>query len=443
MRGFKETYLTGRFFTCLLLGVFALVMVYIIPPLWIWVTGGLCVLGVMLLLELMTLYRYKQGFEASRVVADKFSNGEDNPVRVVIRSAYPVGVRCRLIDEIPVEFQNRDIAFRVNVSPGEQKEINYTLHPTKRGAYGFGKVRAFISTRLSLVERRYSFDLEQEVAVYPSFMMMHRHELMAYGNCHPENGAVRTRALGGNMAFEQIKPYVVGDDPRAVNWKATAKHNHLMVNTYMEERSRQIYCLVDKGRTMQSPFNGMTMLDHAINSVLALSNVILKKGDRAGLVTFSNTSRNCVKADNRVGQLNKISESLYRLETHYQESDFEKLYVSVVRQIPTRSLLILFTNFDTVTGMRRHLPALRQLAVRHLVLVVLFENAELNKTMERPVRGVKDVYFETIAAGFAMEKRQMVRELSQLGIRAILSKPEALTVNSINSYLDLKERKLI
>lgn len=443
MRVFKETYLTGRFFTCLLLGVFALVMVYIIPPLWIWVTGTLCVLGVMLLLELITLYRYKQGFEASRVVADKFSNGEDNPVRVVIRNGYPVGVRCRLIDEIPAEFQNRNISFHANVSSGEQQEIDYTLRPTKRGTYRFGKVRAFISTRLSLVERRYSFDLEQEVAVYPSFMMMHRYELMAYGNYHPENGAIRTRALGGNMAFEQIKPYVVGDDPRTVNWKATAKHNHLMVNTYTEERSQQIYCLVDKGRTMQSPFNGMTMLDHAINTVLTLSNVILKKGDRAGLITFSNTSRNCVRADNRMGQLNKISESLYRLETHYQEADFEKLYVSVVRQIPTRSLLILFTNFDTVTGMKRHLPALRQLATRHLVLVVLFENSELNKAMERPVRGVKDVYFETIAAGFAMEKRQMVRELSQLGIRVILSKPEALTVNSINSYLDLKERKLI
>lgn len=360
MRVFKETYLTGRFFTCLLLGVFALVMVYIIPPLWIWVTGALCALGVMLLLELITLYRYKQGFEASRVVADKFSNGEDNPVRVVIRNGYPVGVRCRLIDEIPAEFQNRNISFHANVSSGEQQEINYTLRPTKRGTYGFGKVRAFISTRLSLVERRYSFDLEQEVAVYPSFMMMHRHELMAYGNYHPENGAIRTRALGGNMAFEQIKPYVVGDDPRTVNWKATAKHNHLMVNTYTEERSQQIYCLVDKGRTMQSPFNGMTMLDHAINTVLTLSNVILKKGDRAGLITFSNTSRNCVKADNRMGQLNKISESLYRLETHYQEADFEKLYVSVVRQIPTRSLLILFTNFDTVTGMKRHLPALRR-----------------------------------------------------------------------------------
>ncbi len=443
MRVLRDTYLTGRFFTCLLLGVFALVMAYVYPLLLIWVIGALLVCAVMLLLELITLYRRTQGVESSRIVSEKLSNGEENPVRIVVRNRYPVSIYCRLIDEIPVEFQNRNISFHLNMAPGEQQEINYTLRPTKRGAYGFGKVRAFISTRLALVERRYSFDLAQEVAVYPSFMMMHRYELMAYGNYHPENGAMRTRALGGNMAFEQIKPYVVGDDPRTVNWKATAKHDHLMVNTYTEERSQQIYCLVDKGRTMQSPFNGMTMLDHAINTILTLSNVILKKGDRAGLITFSNNSRNCVKADNRVGQLNKISESLYRLETHYQEADFEKLYVSVARQIPTRSLLILFTNFDTVTGMQRHLPALRRLASRHLVLVVLFENSELNKAMERPVRGVKDVYFETIAAGFAMEKRQMVRELSQLGIRVILSKPEALTVNSINTYLNLKERKLI
>lgn len=443
MRVFKDTYLSERFFALLMLGVFGLVMAYVFPLLLVWVGGALLVGFGMFLLELVTLYRRDRGVEADRSMADKFSNGEDNPVHIVVRNRYPVGIRCRLIDEVPVEFQDRKVCYRFGVDTGSEGEVNYSLHPTKRGAYGFGKLRVFVSTRFSLVERRYSFDLEQEVAVYPSFMMMHRYELMAYGNHHAVNGGIRTRTMGGNMAFEQIKPYVTGDDPRTVNWKATAKYDHLMVNTYSEERSQQIYCLVDKGRTMQSPFNGMTMLDHAINSVLALSNIILKKGDRAGLITFSNTSRNCVKADNRVGQLNKISEVLYRLETHFQEADFEKLYVSVVRQIPTRSLLILFTNFDTVSGMKRHTMALRRLASRHLVLVVLFENSELNKALERPVRSVKEAYFETIAAGFAMEKRQMVRELAQMGIRVILSKPEALTVNSINSYLNLKERKLI
>lgn len=443
MRVFKETYLSRRFFLIILLGIFSLVMAYVFPLLLIWVTGALFTVLFLFLLELFELYRNVKGVEASRVVADKLSNGEENPVSLILRNRYPLNVHFRVIDEIPVEFQNRNISFHAELRPGGQEEIRYTLRPTKRGAYNFGKIRVFVSVRFGLVERRYSFDAGRDVAVYPSFMMMHRYELMAFGNYHPENGGIRTRPLGGNMAFEQIKLYVTGDDPRTVNWKATAKYNQLMVNTYTEERSQQIYCLVDKGRTMQSPFNGMTMLDHAINSVLTLSNVILKKGDRAGLITFSNNSRNCVKADNRVGQLNQISEALYRLETHYQEADFEKLYISVNRQIPTRSLLILFTNFDTVSGLRRHLPALQRLAARHLVLVILFENSELNKALERPVRTLKDVYFETIAAGFATEKRQMVRELSQLGIRVILSKPESLTVNSINSYLNLKERKLI
>lgn len=439
----KETYLSRRFFTLLLLEVFAFVMAYVFPLLYIWVVGVLLVGVVLLLVELVELYRYPEGVKATREVADKFSNGEDNPVRLMIWNRYPVGIRCRVIDEIPAEFQRRDIVFSFDLKPGKEQDIRYSLRPTRRGAYGFGKIRVFVTTRLGLIERRYSFPAEQEVAVYPSFMMMHRYELMAFGNDHPENGGLRTRSLGGNMAFEQIKPYVSGDDPRTVNWKATAKYDHLMVNTYTEERSQQIYCLVDKGRTMQSPFNGMTMLDHAINTVLTLSNIVLKKGDRAGLITFSNDTRNHVKADNRVGQLNKISEALYRLETYYQETDFEKLYISVTRQIPTRSLLIFFTNFDTVSGMERHLPALRQLATRHLVLVILFENSELNKALEHPARSIKEIYFETIAAGFVSEKRQMVEELSRMGIRVILSKPESLTVNTINSYLSLKERKLI
>ena len=95
-----------------------------------------------------------------------------------------------------MEFQNRNVLFRLKVNAGEQREIHYTLRPTKRGSYNFGKIRVFVSVRFGLVERRYSFRADQDIAVYPSFMMMHRYELMAYGNYYPENGGIRTRALG-------------------------------------------------------------------------------------------------------------------------------------------------------------------------------------------------------------------------------------------------------
>ena len=156
----------------------------------------------------------------------------------------------RLIDEAPVEFQRRDLTFRLELEPGEEQEVRYTLRPVRRGAYGFGKIRVFVSVGYGFVERRYSFGAEREVAVYPSFMMMRRSELLALGNAHAAQDAVRVRRLGGNSSFEQIKPYVAGDDPRTVNWRATARANRLMVNTYREERAQQVYCVLDTGRTM-------------------------------------------------------------------------------------------------------------------------------------------------------------------------------------------------
>jgi len=264
---------------------------------------------------------------------------------------------------------------------------------------------------------------------------MHRHELLVMGNLHREAAGVATRIIGGNMTFEHIKPYVSGDDPRSVNWKATAKHNRLMVNEYTEERAQQIYCIADTGRTMQSPFDGMTMLDHVINTILTLSNIILKKGDRAGIITTSHKSGLFIKADSRSGQINRISEALYKLDTHFLETDFEQLYKTMIRQVATRSLCILFTNFDTVSGMRRHLPALRQLAARHLLLLILFENTELLRAIEQPIHSLKEIYFETTASAFRMEKYQMANELSKAGIRVLLSSPEALTADTINHYL--------
>ena len=138
-----------------------------------------------------------------------------------------------------------------------------------------------------------------------------------------------------------------------------------------------------------------------------------------------------------------FSDHVHFGETDFRETDFERLFTLAARQVPTRGLFVLFTNFDTVNGLRRHLPALRSLAQRQLLLLVLFENAELTQAAERPVASVKDAYFETVATGFALEKRRMAQELARLGIHVIVSKPEALTVNAINGYLALKRRQEI
>lgn len=216
-----------------------------------------------------------------------------------------------------------------------------------------------------------------------------------------------------------------------------------MVNNYTDERSQQIYCVINKGRVMKMPFHGMTLLDYAINASLVLSNVALVKQDRAGLITFAENLDSFILADKKSTQMNKVLESLYRQQTRFLEPDYEKLFSVIRNRITNRSLLVLFTNFESLEGLQRELPALRKIARYHLLLVVFFENTELRTLMDRKATNMEDIYIKTIAEKFAYEKRLMVKELHMNGIPSILTTPENLTVNTINKYLELKSRMSI
>ncbi len=245
------------------------------------------------------------------------------------------------------------------------------------------------------------------------------------------------------MEFEQIKEYVRGDDFRTINWKATARKDGLMVNSFTDERSQQIYCIINKSRVMKMPFGGMTLLDHAINASLVLSNVALVKQDKAGLITFSENLDAFIQADKKTTQMNLILETLYKQQTRFLEPDFEKLFSVIRSRVSNRSLLVLFTNFESVESLQREMPALKRIARYHLLLVVFFENSELKNLTEKKAQRLEDIYIKTIAEKFSYEKRLMVKELHKNGILSILTAPELLTVNTVNKYLELKTRMSI
>ncbi|MBW7840933.1 MAG: DUF58 domain-containing protein, partial [Chitinophagaceae bacterium] len=268
-------------------------------------------------------------------------------------------------------------------------------------------------------------------------------QLMGVSSRFNEAGNLRLRKLGNSMEFEQIKEYVSGDDHRKVNWKATARKTNLMVNMFTDEKSKHIYCLIDKGRNMKMPFEGMTLLDYAINAAVALSRTILSKKDNAGLVTFSNTPETFLAANHKSIQMQNMMEALYRQQTDYAESDFESLYTFCRKKIKTRSVLILFTNFESVSGFHRHLPYLRKLAKHHLLLVVFFENTEIKTLLDKPAGNLEEIYLKTIAEKFALEKRQIVKELQQWGILSLLTTPRQVSIQAINKYLELKTRQAL
>lgn len=443
MKLLKSLYITNRFFSACI-GLVLLFVVFFILDL---APGPLKILFFLFLAIVFTdallLFRTRKGMDGGRMVAEKLSNGDENKVTIYLESFYPFNISLRVFEEIPHQFQRRDVEFKLSVKPGEKKHLDYTLRPVKRGEYSFGAVNVLAASPLGLLRRRFRFDQDKMVPVYPSYIQMRKYELLAISQNLQNSGIKRIRKIGHNQEFELIKEYVMGDDFRTVNWKATARKSKLMVNQYQDERSQQVYSLIDKSRVMQMPFAEMSLLDYAINASLVISNIAIKKSDKAGLVTFQEKINTLLPAARKNNQMAVIQENLYLQKTAFLESDYSALYVGLRKALSQRSLLLLFTNFESVYALQRQLPYLISLANQHLLVVIFFENTELAKLIDEPSTDLRQVYHQAIAERLAFEKKLIVKELQKFGIHSILTSPQKLTINTINKYLELKARNLI
>jgi len=401
----------------------------------------LCFLAAMV--DYLLIFNQKDGILAQRILPEKLSNGDENSVKIDVKNNYGFKINVRIIDEIPFQFQKRDFMIKKEIKSGKNTYFQYTLEPKERGEYHFGSLNIYAVSPLGFVSKRFRFQKDANLPSYPSFIHLRKYELMALQSEFLLGGIKKIRKLGHTMEFEQIKEYVPGDDIRTINWKATSKTNRLMVNQFQDEKAQRIFMLIDKGRTMKMPFKGLSLLDYSINATMALSHIILKKGDRAGMMTFSKKTENKIAAENKSSQLKKISEALYNINTNFFESDFNRLYQDVKYSINQRSLILLFTNFETLDGLNRQLKYLRGIAKNHLLVVVFFKNAELQTLIHKNPESMQEIYDEIIAEKFEFEKKLIIQELRKYGIYTVYTLPENLNIDVINKYLEIKARGIL
>lgn len=439
---FKSLYLPLRFFYGIALLASLFLCSYWYHPLYA-ITWVLVFIFILLFLgDIVALYQ-KNGLLANRDLPEKFSNSDKNAVQLRLENIYRFEIHIEIIDEIPVQFQKRDFLKKIIIPTGQLQNCSYSLRPVERGEYHFGRLNTYASTALKLAKRRYTSGKDQMVKVYPSFIQMKKYDFLAIDQRISQTGFKKIRRIGHTMEFEQIKEYVQGDDIRTINWKATAKHGDLMVNQFQDEKSQPIYSLIDTSRVMKMPFEELKLMDYAINSTLAFSNIALKKNDKIGLLTFGHQIDQFLPASGKKTYLNSLMQALYNVDTRFLDSDFGLLYATVKRKITQRSLLMLYTNFEHISSLKRQLPYLRAIAKKHLLVVIFFENTELSKLIEYQTKKIPEIYEQTIATQFQNDKKLMVAELEKNGIQVILTPPKDLSINTINKYLEIKSRGLL
>lgn len=394
-------------------------------------------------IDAFIVFSTKDPLEVSRKVNNRLNLGDNNPVTLTIKNNSLQPINFTLIEGYPVEMQDRSTVYSGVLGSEASREFKYEFTPKRRGKYEFGDVFIVIRSMFFLASRRIDIDLKETVHVYPSVLQMKKYELLVFQQQKTSSGIKKIRRLGNNSEFEQIKNYVQGDEIKSINWKATSRRNELMVNQYQEEKSQSVYCIIDKSRNMQMDFDGLSMLDYSINSALVFSNIALKKGDKAGLITYSDKMGTLLPAERSGSQMRRIQEALYNQRTQYKESSYDLLYQSVRRTVKSRSLLVLFTNFETEFSMRRAIPMLRKLNQKHVLVVVFFQNSELQELAYTPATNIQEVYQSTVAERMISVKSRIAQELNKNGIQTVLTLPDELSVNTINKYLELKAKGAI
>jgi uncharacterized protein (DUF58 family) len=440
---YKQIYFTTRFFIVGTLIVTLFAFSFIVH--WLFPVGQivLLLLFAISVADGILLFSHTGTIDVHRLVPSIMSLGDENKIEITLYNNSNLKVSIEIYDEIPYQLQLRDLRFEIILGRNETGKLSYKLTPTRRGEYYFGSVNLFIKSILGFINRKLVIDLSSMVRVYPSIVQMKKYELRTSTSYHNNDGIKRHRRIGHSYEFDQTKEYVIGDDSRSINWKASSRRSGLMVNQYEETRSQQVYSIIDKSRSMHMPFNNMTLFDYSINSSLVISNVVLQKHDKAGLITFSDKIGSTITADKSSQQLKRILEALYNEKEHLLEAEYDLLYHLVRNVIKNRSLIFLYTNFESFHAFERVLPILRQISKLHLLVVMFFENEEVVSMSKSPVNNLYGVYAQTMARKYLDEKNQIVTELENYGIHCIKSLPTDLSINTINKYLEIKSRGML
>lgn len=439
----RSILLPARFFIAICVLVMLFGIGYLFPLLFSIAKTALVLLIVLTIADVAIIFGKQVLVNAHRKLPQLFSLGDDNEVELCVTNKSGLQLKGIIIDELPDQFQKRDFRLPVNLTAGETQKIKYHLRPVVRGAYHFHDIHLYLSSRLGLVQRKVSFNSFSVVKVFPSVIQMKKMELKALARISHFSGIKKMRRLGHSYEFEQIKSYVRGDDIRSINWKATGRRAELMVNQYEDERAQQVYAIIDKSRSMQLPFHDLSLMDYAVNTSLSILNIALQKHDKAGLITFAEQMGPTIKADRKKGQLKKILTTLYDQQESTLEPNYEELYFHVKHVIKGRSLIFLFSNFESQYALEKVIHILRRLNHMHLLVVIFFENAEMISYSRQQASNLEDIYLKAITQNFVSAKYQMVQLLQKYRIQTILCQPRELSVKTVNKYLELKSRGLI
>jgi uncharacterized protein (DUF58 family) len=386
---------------------------------------------------------HRRDMALERVVAETVGLGDPQEISYTMRSAWPWPARVQLFDAFPSGIDASLPSAPIQLDAASEYRLSVPLRTERRGRFRFGPVAWRIETPRGLLVRIIHFDVGAETVVIPSLSNVRRFRLLALQNRLSEAGVRALKQRGEGTSLAGLRDYVPGDDPRLLDWKATARHAKLITREQTIERSQTVVSLIDCGRAMTQLAGRFSRFEHVLSASLVLSDVAATSGDRVGMIAFDDTLRAFVAPQKGVAALKNLRASLSGLEATLTEPDYASAFRVLATRQRRRALVVFFTDVIDTRAARSLVAYAGRSAHRHLLVVVAIQNDELITAARPNTSGSLALFRSAAAEELVREREEALARMRQAGIAVLDVAADRMAASVINRYLEIKSHGLL
>ena len=358
----------------------------------------------------------------------------------VVRSRWGLPLRARLEDDLPPGVTGGAREQELEVPAHGSTQLTVPVGGAVRGRFALGPIALRVKTRAGLMARRLRWSPEDSILVTPSVASLRRFRLLAIQHRLHEAGVRAVRQRGEGRSFASLREYVVGDDPRHIDWKATARRAKTITREFTVEQSQTVFCLIDAGRSMTQLAGTFTRFEHALSAALVLTDVAAGAGDRVGVIVFDDDVRAFVPAQRGQAALRAVRNALIPVQATLVEPDYAAAFRFLAARQRRRALMVFFTDVIDVRSSRALIAHVARSAARHLVVVVALRNDAI-ESAATPGSTREEALYESAAAEELIAARaEAIERMRAAGVTVLDVSPAGMTAAVVNRYLEIKAR---
>lgn len=407
-----------------------------------WLIGFDALLLVVLLGDLLTLPPRKW-FACQRAMGRIASLQKPHPVELTISNRSPRPLQVWVRDDVPQECRAVTEQFAVRLPPQSRSSVHYQIRAGRRGAFRMDAVYLRVSSRLKLWQRYLTFPAENALHVYPDMRQLREYALLARTDRLSMLGLRRARRIGQDNEFERLRDYTLDDNYKHIDWRSTARRGKLTVKDFQVNQSQRVLFLIDCGRMMTNTAGGISLLDHALNAMLMLSYVALRKGDSVGLLCFADEIQRYVPPRGGMNQMNQLLHASFDRFPRLVESRYDQAFLYLNSRCRKRSLVVLVTNIIDEVNSNQVEQYLTRLVGRHLPLAVLLRDHGIFDAAAAAPHDDATLFRAAAASEIVSWRRGVLTDMERQGVLSLDVFPEHMTAPLVNRYLEIKARHLL